>query len=48
MIDIRAYLDDDLDALWKRLGFEIIGTAPRAFRDARGQLLDLYIMHRRL
>ena len=35
-------------ALWKRLGFQIIGTSPRAFRDARGELVDLYIMHRAL
>jgi len=33
-------------ALWKRLGFQIIGTSPRAFRDAGGQLVDLYVMYR--
>jgi ribosomal protein S18 acetylase RimI-like enzyme len=35
-------------ALWKRLGFQIIGTSPQGFRDARGELVDLYIMHRAL
>jgi L-amino acid N-acyltransferase YncA len=35
-------------ALWRRLGFEVIGTSPRAFRDARGELVDLYIMYRPL
>ena len=33
-------------ALWRSLGFATIGTSPRAFRDAGGELVDLYIMHR--
>jgi L-amino acid N-acyltransferase YncA len=33
-------------ALWKRLGFSIIGTAPKAFRHAQLGLVDAHIMHR--
>jgi len=35
-------------ALWRRLGFEVIGTSPRGFRDGGGQLVDLHIMYRPL
>ena len=35
-------------ALWRRLGFEVIGTVPRAFRDGGGRMVDLLIMHRTL
>lgn len=35
-------------ALWKSLGFSIIGTTPRAFRHARLGLVDAYIMYREL
>jgi hypothetical protein len=35
-------------ALWKSLGFDVIGTAPRAFRRGDGELVDLHIMHRML
>ncbi len=34
--------------LWKRLGFQIIGTVPRGFHHADGQFHDLHIMHRSL
>jgi L-amino acid N-acyltransferase YncA len=33
-------------ALWRRLGFEIIGTVPQAFREGGGRMVDLVIMHR--
>ncbi len=33
--------------LWKRLGFEIIGTTPNGFRSADG-LVDTYIMYKSL
>ena len=35
-------------ALWRRLGFTIIGTVPQAFRDGAGRRVDLHIMHRLL
>ncbi|MET0514501.1 MAG: GNAT family N-acetyltransferase [Nitrospiraceae bacterium] len=35
-------------ALWKRLGFSIIGTSPKAYRHAQLGLVDVYIMHRSL
>ena len=34
--------------LWKRLGFEIVGTLPGAFRLADGELIDAYVMARAL
>ena len=33
-------------ALWRRLGFNVVGTVPQAFRHADGRLVDLHIMHR--
>jgi len=35
-------------ALWKSLGFAVIGTVPAGFRHRRLGLVDLHIMHRRL
>jgi L-amino acid N-acyltransferase YncA len=32
--------------LWKKLGFEIIGTLPKAFDHARLGKVDAYVMHR--
>jgi L-amino acid N-acyltransferase YncA len=32
--------------LWKKLGFTIIGTVPKAFRHKQLGLVDIYIMHR--
>jgi L-amino acid N-acyltransferase YncA len=32
--------------LWKRLGFEIVGTLPKAFRHRELGLVDVYVMHR--
>lgn len=33
-------------ALWKKLGFAIVGTLPQAFNHARLGLVDAYVMHR--
>jgi L-amino acid N-acyltransferase YncA len=35
-------------ALWKSLGFTIVGTIPKAFRHARLGYVDVYVMHREL
>jgi L-amino acid N-acyltransferase YncA len=32
--------------LWKKLGFEIVGTLPKAFNHAKLGLVDAYVMHR--
>ena len=32
-------------ALWKRLGFSIIGTSPKSFRHKKLGLVDTFIMH---
>ena len=32
--------------LWQSLGFEIIGTIPRAFNYPDGKKVDAYVMHR--
>jgi GNAT superfamily N-acetyltransferase len=34
--------------LWRKLGFEIVGTVPEAFNHPRHGLVGLHIMHRRL
>lgn len=34
--------------LWKRVGFEIIGEIPDAFRHSKNGLTNAYIMHRKL
>jgi ribosomal protein S18 acetylase RimI-like enzyme len=33
-------------ALWKKLGFQIVGTLPKAFRHSRLGDVDAYVMHR--
>jgi ribosomal protein S18 acetylase RimI-like enzyme len=33
-------------ALWKKLGFTIVGTLPKAFRHKKLGLVDAFIMHR--
>jgi L-amino acid N-acyltransferase YncA len=33
-------------ALWQRLGFNVVGTVPKAFRHLELGLVDLHIMHR--
>jgi hypothetical protein len=35
-------------ALWKKLGFEIVGTVPEAFDHPTHGPVGLHIMHRRL
>ena len=35
-------------ALWKRLGFEIVGTLPKAFRHPALGMVDVYVMFREL
>ncbi|MDX6581651.1 MAG: hypothetical protein QOI10_835 [Solirubrobacterales bacterium] len=35
-------------ALWRSLGFEIVGTVPEAFRLPDGRYTGLHVMHRRL
>ena len=35
-------------ALWKSLGFSIVGTLPRAFNHARLGYVDAYVMYRAL
>ncbi len=32
--------------LWKKLGFEIVGTLPKAFRHSEHGLVDAYVMYR--
>ena len=34
--------------LWKKLGFSIVGTLPRAFKHATLGYVDAHVMHRRL
>lgn len=34
--------------LWKKCGFQIVGTAPKAFRHRQLGLVDAYVMHRYL
>jgi L-amino acid N-acyltransferase YncA len=33
-------------ALWKKLGFEIVGTLPKVFQHPAHGLVDAYVMHR--
>jgi ribosomal protein S18 acetylase RimI-like enzyme len=33
-------------ALWKKMGFEIVGTLPKAFRHLEFGLVDAYVMYR--
>jgi ribosomal protein S18 acetylase RimI-like enzyme len=35
-------------ALWQKLGFEIVGRVPKAFRHLEQGLVDVYVMHRLL
>ena len=32
--------------LWKKLGFEVVGTLPKAFRHSKLGNVDAYVMHR--
>ncbi|HEV8583227.1 MAG TPA: GNAT family N-acetyltransferase [Thermoanaerobaculia bacterium] len=33
-------------ALWKKMGFAVVGTIPKAFRHREHGLVDLFVMHR--
>lgn len=33
-------------ALWKKMGFSILGVVPKAYRRKNSELVDVYIMHR--
>jgi L-amino acid N-acyltransferase YncA len=35
-------------ALWQKLGFEIVGRVPKAFRHSERGLVDVYVMYRSL
>lgn len=35
-------------ALWRDLGFEVVGTVPRAFRHAQRGYVDVHVMYRSL
>lgn len=35
-------------ALWRNLGFSVIGEIPEAFRNAHGELVNAYIMYQKL
>lgn len=35
-------------ALWRRLGFAVVGTVPEAFDSRRHGLVDIHVMHRAL
>jgi ribosomal protein S18 acetylase RimI-like enzyme len=32
--------------LWRKLGFEVVGTLPKAFRHRERGLVDVYVMYR--
>ena len=49
-MQFNAVVESNLSAvaLWTKLGFEIIGTVPRAFRLPDGTHVGLHVMYRRL
>lgn len=49
-MQFNAVVESNLPAvaLWRSLGFEIVGTVPRAFRLPDGNHVGLHVMHRRL
>lgn len=49
-MQFNAVVESNLAAvtLWRRLGFDIVGTVPRAFRLPDGTHVGLYVMYRRL
>jgi ribosomal protein S18 acetylase RimI-like enzyme len=38
--------NEDAIRLWKKLGFQIVGTLPKAFRHGTKGLVDAYVMYR--
>jgi GNAT superfamily N-acetyltransferase len=49
-MQFNAVVESNLAAvtLWRRLGFDIVGTVPRAFRLPDGTHVGLHVMYRRL
>lgn len=49
-MQFNAVVESNLEAvsLWRKLGFDIVGTVPRAFRLPDGTHVGLYVMYRRL
>ena len=49
-MQFNAVVESNLAAveLWRKLGFDIVGTVPRAFRLPDGTHVGLYVMYRRL
>ena len=49
-MQFNAVVESNLAAvsLWRSLGFDIVGTVPRAFRLPDGTHVGLYVMYRRL
>ena len=33
-------------ALWEKMGFQVVGTLPKAFRHLTLGLVDVFVMHR--
>ncbi len=46
--NLVAASNDGARKLWQRLGFEIVGTLPAAFRHPRLGLVDAHVMYKRL
>lgn len=44
--NIIVSTNDKAVSLWQKMGFEIVGTIPKAFDHATKGLVDAYIMHR--
>jgi ribosomal protein S18 acetylase RimI-like enzyme len=38
--------NDNAVALWKKLGFTVVGTIPQGFQHPDGRFVDAYVMHR--
>ncbi len=53
-MEIRPARAGDFDVMWgmfktamyRKLGFEVVGTLPKAFRHRALGLVDVYVMHR--
>jgi len=44
--NIVVSTNENAVALWKKMGFEIVGTLPKVFRHLELGLVDAYVMHR--
>jgi L-amino acid N-acyltransferase YncA len=44
--NIVVSTNENAVALWKKMGFAIVGTVPKAFRHRTLGLVDTYVMHR--